>query len=97
MPTYFVLINWTDQGIKNVKESPKRVDAAKKSVKDAGGDVKSFYMLQGKYDAVLIMEMPNDETLAKFLLKIGTLGNVRTTTMRAYPETEYRKIIDELG
>jgi uncharacterized protein with GYD domain len=97
MPTYFVFINWTDQGIKNVKDSPKRVDAAKKSVKDVGGDVKSFYMLQGSYDAVLIMEMPNDETLAKFLLKIGTLGNVRTTTMRAYPETEYRKIISELG
>jgi uncharacterized protein with GYD domain len=97
MPTYFVLINWTDQGIKNVKDSPKRVDAAKKSVKDLGGDVKSFYMLQGSYDAVLIIEMPNDETLAKFLLTIGTLGNVRTTTMRAYPETEYRKIISELG
>jgi uncharacterized protein with GYD domain len=97
MATYFILINWTDQGIKNVKDSPKRVDAAKKAVKDLGGDLKAFYMLQGSYDAVLIMEMPNDEALAKFLLKIGSLGNVRTSTMRAYTETEYRKIIGELG
>jgi len=97
MATYFILINWTDQGIKNVKDSPKRVDAARKAVKDIGGDLKSFYMLQGSYDAVLIIEMPNDETLAKFLLRIGSLGNVRTSTMRAYTEAEYRKIIGELG
>jgi uncharacterized protein with GYD domain len=97
MPTYFILINWTDQGIRNIKDSPKRVDAAKKAVKDIGGDVKAFYMLQGSYDAVLILEAPNDEALAKFLLKIGSLGNVRTTTLRAYPEAEYRKIIGELG
>ncbi|HEV8242940.1 MAG TPA: GYD domain-containing protein [Nitrospirales bacterium] len=97
MPTYLILINWTDQGIKNIKDSPKRVDAAKKAVKDIGGDVKAFYMLQGSYDAVLILEAPNDEALAKFLLKIGSLGNVRTTTLRAHPEAEYRKIIGELG
>jgi uncharacterized protein with GYD domain len=97
MSTYFILINWTDQGIKNIKDSPKRVDAAKKAVKDIGGDVKAFYMLQGSYDAVLILEMPSDDALAKFILTIGSLGNVRTTTMRAYPEAEYRKIIGELG
>ena len=97
MATYFILINWTDQGIKNVKDSPKRVDAARKAVKDLGGDLKAFYMLQGTYDAVLIMEMPTDDALAKFLLKIGSLGNVRTSTMRAYTEAEYRKIIGELG
>ena len=97
MVTYFILINWTDQGIKNIKDSPKRVDAARKAVKGIGGEVKAFYMLQGSYDAVIILEMPNDEALAKFLLKIGSLGNVRTTTLRAYPETEYRKIIADLG
>jgi uncharacterized protein with GYD domain len=97
MATYFILINWTDQGIKNVKDSPNRVDAARKAVKDIGGDLKAFYMLQGSYDAVLIMEMPSDDALAKFLLTIGSLGNVRTSTMRAYTETEYRKIIGELG
>jgi uncharacterized protein with GYD domain len=97
MPTYFILINWTDQGIRNIKDSPKRVDAAKKAVKGIGGEVKAFYMLQGSYDAVLILEAPNDEALAKFLLQIGSLGNVRTTTLRAYTEAEYRKIIGELG
>ena len=96
MSTYFILLNWTDQGIKNIKDSPKRVDAAKKAVKDLGGELKSFYM-PGSYDAVLILEMPNDEALAKFLLNIGTLGNVRTSTLRAYTETEYRKIVGELG
>lgn len=93
MPTYMSLINWTEQGIRNIKDSPNRLEAAKKSLKDMGGEVKAFYMLQGSYDAVLILEAPNDETLGKFLLKIGSAGNVRTTTMRAYPEAEYRKII----
>jgi uncharacterized protein with GYD domain len=93
MPTYMALINWTEQGIRNIKDSPNRLDAAKKSLKDMGGEVKTFYMLQGSYDAVLILEAPNDEALGKFLLKIGSAGNVRTTTMRAYPEAEYRKII----
>ena len=97
MATYFILINWTDQGIRNIKDSPKRVDAAKKAVKDIGGDVKAFYMLQGSYDGVLIVEVPSDDALAKFLLKIGSLGNVRTTTLKAYPEAEYRKIIAALG
>jgi len=93
MPTYMALINWTEQGIRNIKDSPNRLEAAKKSLKDMGGEVKTFYMLQGSYDAVLILEAPNDEALGKFLLKIGSAGNVRTTTMRAYPEAEYRKII----
>jgi len=97
MTTYFILINWTDQGIKNIKDSPKRVDAAKKAFKDVGGEVKGFYMLQGSYDGVLIVEVPSDDALAKFLLKIGSLGNVRTTTLKAYPEAEYRKIIAALG
>jgi uncharacterized protein with GYD domain len=87
------LINWTDQGIRNIKDSPTRLEAAKKSVKEMGGEVKTFYMLQGSYDAVLILEAPTDEALAKFLLKVGSAGNIRTTTLRAYPEAEYRKII----
>jgi uncharacterized protein with GYD domain len=94
MPTYMALINWTEQGIRNIKDSPTRLEAAKKSMKDMGGEVKTFYMLQGSYDAVLILEAPTDEALAKFLLKVGSAGNIRTTTMRAYPEAEYRKIIE---
>ena len=96
MPTYISLINWTDQGIRTVKDSPKRLDAAKKALKEMGAELKAFYMTQGSYDAALILQAPNDEMLAKFLLKIGSAGNVRTTTLRAYPEDEYRKIIAAL-
>ena len=97
MATYLMLLNWTDQGIRNVKESPKRLDAAKKTAKDMGGEVKAFYMLQGSYDLALIVEMPHDEKLAAFVLKAGSAGNVRTTTLKAYSEEEYRKIIGGLG
>lgn len=97
MPTYISLLNWTDQGIRNVKDSPKRLDAVKKSLKELGGEVKAFYMTQGTFDLVLISEVPNDEVLAKFLLKAGSAGNVRTTTLKAYTETEYRNIIASLG
>lgn len=93
MSTYILHINWTDQGIRKIKDSPKRLDAAKKAVRALGGEVKAFYMTQGTYDALLILEVPNDVVLAKFILKIGSLGNVRTTTVRAYTEGEYRKII----
>ena len=97
MPTYLSLINWTDQGIRNVKDSPKRLDAAKKVLKQLGGEVKAFYMTQGNFDALLISEAPNDDILAKFLLKTGAAGNVRTTTVRAYSEQEYRNIMGGLG
>jgi uncharacterized protein with GYD domain len=97
MPTYVTLINWTDQGIRTVKDSPKRLEAAKKELQKLGGEVKSFYMTQGAFDAILILDVPSDEALAKFLLKTGSAGNVRTTTLKAYPEADYRKIIEALG
>ncbi len=96
MATYLMLLNWTDQGIRNVKESPKRSDAAKKLAKDLGGEIKTTYMTQGSFDLAVIAEMPNDEKLASFVLKLGSLGNVRTTTLKAYSEDEYRKIIGGL-
>ncbi len=97
MATYLMLLNWTDQGIRNVKESPKRGAAAKKLAKDLGGEIKTFYMTQGGFDLALVVEMPNDEKVAHFVLKLGSLGNVRTTTLKAYSEGEYRKIIDGLN
>ena len=97
MPTYVSLINWTEQGIRNIKDSPKRLDVAKKVLKDLGGELKAFYMTQGAFDALFIVELPNDKVLAKFLLKTGSAGNIRTTTVRAYPEAEYRKIMGGLG
>jgi len=93
MATYLIQINWTEQGIRNIKDSPKRLDAAKKTLKDLGGEMKAFYMTQGATDALLIVDVPTDEALANFVLKIGSAGNVRTSTVRAYAEDEYRKII----
>ncbi|HLA82218.1 MAG TPA: GYD domain-containing protein [Thermoleophilia bacterium] len=96
MPTYIILINYTDQGIRNVKESPKRLDAAKKLLKSMGGEFKQFYLTMGAYDLATIVEAPNDEAIAKFALVVGSLGNIRTTTLKAFPEDEYRKIVAAL-
>jgi uncharacterized protein with GYD domain len=96
MPAYLLLLNWTDQGIRNVKESPQRLDAARKVAKDMGGDIKTVYLTQGTVDLVLVVEMPSDEKLAGLVLRLGSYGNVRTTTLKAYPEDEYRRIIGGL-
>jgi len=96
MLTYVMLLNWTDQGIKNVKDSPKRLDAVKKLAKDLGGEVKSFYMTLGLYDLVLILDMPNNDKQAAFALKLGSSGNVRSTTLKAFPEEDYRRILGTL-
>jgi len=96
MPTYISLGNWTDQGVRNVKDASKRIDAAKQLMKAAGGELKAFYMTMGAYDLVTIAEAPNDEVVAKILLTIGGLGNVRTTTLRAFTEDETRKILASL-
>jgi len=97
MVTAVMLLNWTDHGIKNVKESPKRLDGVKKLAKNMGGEVKSFYMTLGVYDLVLIVDMPNNDKLASFGLKLGSLGNVRSTTLKAFPEDDYRRIIAGLS
>lgn len=96
MPTYIMLANYTDQGIRNIKESPKRLDAARDMVKRLGGEMKEFYLTMGPYDFVTVVDVPNDEVGAKMLLALGSLGNVRTTTLKAYTETEFRKIIQGL-
>ena len=96
MATYIILFRFTQQGIQNIKESPDRVDAAKKVFRDVGAGVKEFYSVMGQYDTVLIVEAPNDETIAKATLAIGSLGNVRTETLRAFTEDEYRKIVTSL-
>jgi uncharacterized protein with GYD domain len=96
MATYFTLLKYTDQGIKNIKESPSRLEKARQLIKSLGGELKSFYLVQGRYDAIVITEAPNDEVAAKFALASGSLGNVRTETTRAFTEEEYRRIISGL-
>lgn len=96
MAKYIMLLNWTDQGIRNVKDSPKRFDAAKKLAQELGGEVRKFYMTIGPYDMVVVLELPNDDAAAKFALTVGSGGNVRTTTMKAFPESAYRTILGAL-
>ncbi len=96
MTTYVMLMNWTDQGARNVKESPRRLDAAKKALNEVGGEFKSFFMTMGEYDMVVVYEAPDDAVAARFTLQVGQLGNVRTKTMKAFPESAYREIIASL-
>ena len=96
MQTYLIQTQWTEQGIKMMKESPKRLDLGKKKLKDMGGELKAFYMTMGEYDSLAIVEAPNDETLAAYLLWLGSQGNLRTHTVKAFTEEEYRKILGEM-
>ena len=93
MATYITLMQWTQQGIQNIKDAPARLDAAKQLVKSLGGEIKAVYLVMGEYDFVLISEAPNDEVVAKVALMTGMQGNVRTQTMKAFTEDEYRKIV----
>jgi len=96
MATYISLLNYTQKGAENIKESPARLDAAKKAFQSMGAELKQWYLVMGQYDAVVISEGPDDETVAKLLLMIGGQGNIRTQTFRAFNEDEYRKIIAAL-
>jgi uncharacterized protein with GYD domain len=96
MPTYIALLNFTQKGAETIKDGPKRVDAAKQAFRAAGAELKAFYLTMGQYDAVVISEAPNDEAVARLALATAALGNVRTETLRAFTEDEYRKIVASL-
>ena len=93
MPTYITLLTYTPQGIEKIKESPARLEKAKAAIKAAGGEMKAFYLTMGGYDAVAISEAPSNEAYAKAILAIASAGAVRTETLCAFPEPEYRKIV----
>ena len=97
MTTYIMLANWTEKGIQNVTESPRRLDAAKKALKDMDGDFKLFFLTMGDYDIVAVYEAPDDAVAARFNLQLGMMGNIRTRTFKAFPEAAYREIINSLG
>ena len=92
MPLFVVLGKWTDQGIRSVQDAPERAKKAKNMFEKAGGNMHIYYTL-GKYDFVGIVEVPKDEDIAKILLCIGSMGNIRTKTMKAWTETEFEKLI----
>jgi len=96
MAHFVTLVRYTQQGISKIKDSPARLDAAKKAAEKEGGKIQAWYLTMGHYDAVLISEFPSDEACAKFALSAGALGNISTETLKAFPEAEYRKIIGSL-
>jgi uncharacterized protein with GYD domain len=96
MAKFIVLTNWSDQGIRKVKESPARLDQVRELGKKYGCTLTDFYMTVGAYDMVVTVDAPDDESAAKFLIAIAAAGNVRTTTLKAFPEDAFRKIVGEV-
>jgi uncharacterized protein with GYD domain len=97
MATHIVLMKLTDQGIKDVKNAPQRVDAAAKTIEAMGGKLTGFYFTLGEYDYVSIVEGLTDEAGASFLLKLGSMGNVRTTTLKAFTKKDFAEIVKNLS
>ena len=96
MVRYVVLMKLTEQGIKDIKNAPKRIEASTKALEALGGKVIDFYAVQGKYDYVVIDEFPNDEVAMAFILRLGSAGNVRTTTLKAFTKGQFAAMVKEL-
>ena len=96
MPMYIGLYKLTDQGIKNIKDAPQRMEKAIKALEAMGGKVVGIYSVMGEYDYVGIGEMPNDEAALTLALAMGSEGNVRTTTMKAFTQEEFAEIVKKL-
>jgi uncharacterized protein with GYD domain len=96
MPTYVILMNLTEQGVKNIKDAPARIEEATKAIEAAGGKLISFYLTMGQYDYVAISEGPSDKVALMQLLGLGAAGNVRTTTLKAFTKEEFAEIVKKL-
>ena len=96
MPTYVHLVNWTEQGIRNFRETVDRGEAVQQMSSQLGGQLRDIYWTVGPYDLVVISEAPDDETATAFLLALGSQGNVRTTTLRGFNADEMRGIIERV-
>jgi uncharacterized protein with GYD domain len=96
MPTFMVSMNFTDQGIRTIKDAPKRTKAARDLAKKLGIEIKHIYLTAGDADLVAFVEAPMGDNIAKFALALGSAGNVHTRTGRAWTEAEFMKIVSEL-
>ena len=96
MATYIILGKYTEQGMRNIKQSPQRIDTVRSAMEAAGGRMPAFYLTMGRYDFVSVGEAPDDETFTRVLLNIAASGNVMTETLKAFPEADYRRIIASL-
>jgi uncharacterized protein with GYD domain len=96
MPTFIIMLSWTEQGIRNVKDSPKRLQAAREAAKKLGVEIKQVFLTNGEFDLLAIMETADGNNVAKLALALGAQGNLRSHTVRAWPEAEYVKLMSEL-
>ena len=95
MPIFIVLGNWTDEGFKNAKDAPNRIKETHKAVAEAGGKMQLYYTL-GEYDFIMVVDVPNDKAIIKTLVWLGSKGNVRTKTLKAWTEDEAAKVLAEV-
>ncbi|HTS40979.1 MAG TPA: GYD domain-containing protein [Xanthobacteraceae bacterium] len=93
---FIMSLNFTEQGIRAIKDAPKRAKTAHDIAKKVGVDIKQLYLTSGEHDLVALLETPNGDNVAKFALAIGALGNVRSRTARAWTEPEFHKLVSEL-
>ena len=96
MPTFMLSLNFTDQGIRTIKDAQKRVQGARDLAKKVGVEIKQLYLTSGDSDLVAILDTPNGDNVAKFALALSSMGNVRSRTARAWTEAEYLKLISEI-
>jgi len=96
MATYIVLVNFTQQGMATIKQGGDRLDAARRVFQSLGVEMKAWYLTMGRYDVIAVFEAPDDEAIAKAALTVGAVGNVRTETLRAFTEAQYRQLIAAL-
>jgi len=96
MAKYILLVDWTEQGVRGVRESPARLDAARKTATSVGARIEQMFMVMGDQDMLLVVEAPNDEAVATFVLRVAEGGNIRTTTLKAFTEDQYRGLLGAL-
>ncbi len=97
MAIYVTLFKWTEQGVKDVKNAPARFQASKKLIESMGGKTLGLYVTMGEYDIVAVTEAPSDEVATAAALSIAAKGNARTTTMRAFTESEFAEIVKKVA
>jgi uncharacterized protein with GYD domain len=93
---FILSMNFTEQGIRAIKDAPKRAQAARELAKKVGVEIKQVYLTSGDSDLIAILETPNGDAMAKFALALSSQGNVRTRTARAWTQDEYQKLVAEL-
>lgn len=96
MTTFMMIMNFTDQGVRTIKDAPKRMEGARQLAKKMGVDIKQIYLTAGESDLVTFLEAKDPDAMPRFALALGSLGNVHTKTVRAWPEADFARIVSEL-